>query len=238
MELSDVEVIESEMKRHGRTFNRAALEAIRPMAIERVREDESPTKVIASYGFNSTTNYNCVETVTKPGREVKTLRSRNATDRPRTFTATQEQQVFRWMNGCDPRQHGVEFCLWTRAVVSEPITEKSGVTLSVTAVSPWLAKLGLTPQKVLQRAYQHAPKLPRSGRAKRFRPLHSWQNLKGPNCLPGYAPSLSLAERVWSHVQRTGAARRLLRTGETLRGRIEQQLELVKKAPSLMRAFF
>ena len=47
--------------------------------------------------------------------------------------------------------------LWTRRIVALLIERKFGVRLGVTAVGPLLAKLGLTPQKPLQRAYQRDP---------------------------------------------------------------------------------
>ena len=47
--------------------------------------------------------------------------------------------------------------LWTRNVVAELIDQKFGVRLGVSAVGELLAKLGLTPQKPLQRAYQRDP---------------------------------------------------------------------------------
>lgn len=56
--------------------------------------------------------------------------------------------------------------------------------------------------------------------------------------LPGYAPDLNPDELVWSHVKRTGAARRPLRAGETLREKIEEQLALLKRTPHLIRSFF
>ena len=43
------------MKRDGRELDRKAQEAIRLMAVERVREGEQPSGVIASYGMNRTT---------------------------------------------------------------------------------------------------------------------------------------------------------------------------------------
>ena len=45
------------MKRDGRSFDHPTLEAIRLMAVERVREGESASAVIASYGFSRTTIY-------------------------------------------------------------------------------------------------------------------------------------------------------------------------------------
>ena len=44
------------------------------------------------------------------------LASRLAPGRPRRLTTRQEQKVFRWINGNDPRQYGLDFGLWTRSV--------------------------------------------------------------------------------------------------------------------------
>ena len=65
--------------------------------------------------------------------------------------------MFRWVNGRAPRQQGLEFGLWTRAVVVESIDKKFGIRLGLTAAGELPAKLGLTPQKPLQRAYQRDP---------------------------------------------------------------------------------
>jgi transposase len=73
------------------------------------------------------------------------------------LTPRQEQQVFRWVNGKDPRQYGLDFGLWTRSVVAALIERKFDVRLGLSAVGELLAKQGLTPQKPLQRAYQRDP---------------------------------------------------------------------------------
>src|SRR5277367_536851 len=142
------------MKRDGRSFDHRTLEAIRLMAVERVREGEPASSVIASYGFSRTTIHKWVKAAATPGIGVKALLSRPATGRPRTLSPRQEQQVFRWINGRDPRQYGLDFGLWTRSVVAGLIERKFGIRLGVTAVGELLANLGLTPQKPLQRAYQ------------------------------------------------------------------------------------
>ena len=145
------------MRRDGRGFDHRTLEAIRLMAIERVRNGERPSSVIASFGFNRTTIYKWINAASKPGVGLKALRSRPATGRPRSLTPRQEQQVFRWINGRDPRQYGLDFGLWTRSVVASLIEQKFGIRLGLSAVGELLAKLGLTPQKPLQRAYQRDP---------------------------------------------------------------------------------
>jgi transposase len=145
------------MKRDGRTLDHNTLETIRMMAIERVRDGEAPSEVIASYGFSRTTIYKWITAASRRGVGVQALRARPASGRPRTLTPQQERQVFRWINGRDPRQYGLDFGLWTRKVVADLIAQKFGTRLCLTAVGELLAKLNLTPQKPLQRAYQRDP---------------------------------------------------------------------------------
>jgi transposase len=145
------------MQRDGRGFDRGTLETIRLMAVERVREGERASSVISSYGFNRTTIYKWLAVVSSPGKGLNALRSRPATGRPRTLTPRQEKQVFAWVNGKDPRQYGLDFGLWTRAMIASLIEQKFAVKIGLTAVGELLAKLGLTPQKPLERAYQRNP---------------------------------------------------------------------------------
>ena len=315
------------------------------MAIERVREGERPADVIASYGFNRTTIYKWINATFMRGVGVKALRSKTATGRPPKLSNVQERQVFRWINGRDPRQYGLDFGLWTRAIVAELIEKKFGVRLGVTAVGALLAKLGLTPQKPLQRAYQRDPEaierwqretypsialqarlegadvffwdesgfradtvhgktwgvrgqtpvVQRPGQRQsisaasavnakgafwfctyegglnaelfidllkgmmrdRKKPVHLVldslpahkkavvreyvESMKGKlalHFLPGYAPDLNPDELVWSHVKRTGTARRPLRQGEKLREKIDDQLAKLQRTPHLIRSFF
>jgi transposase len=331
------------MKRDGRTFDHQTLEAIRLMAIERIREGEAPADVIASYGFNRTTIYKWMNAADERGDEA--LLSTPATGRPRSLTPAQEQQVFRWVNGRDPRQYGLDFGLWTRTIVAQLIEKKFKVNLGLTAVGDLLAKLGLTPQKPLQRAYQRDPEaiekwqrerypaLARQARQEkadvffwdesgfradavhgktwgvrgqtpvverpgqrqsisaasavnakggfwfctyvgalnaelfivllrkmmrhRKRPVHlvldglpahkkacvrdyvaSTKGKLTLHFLPGYAPDLNPDELVWSHVKRTGVARRPLQKGEKLEEKITEQLSEIQNRPDLVRSFF
>ena len=145
------------MKRDGRKLDHATLETIRVMAVERVWEGEAASAVIASYGFSRTTIYKRLRAAARPGVGLRALQARPAPGRPRRLTLRREQQVFRWINGRDPRQYGLDFGLWTRSVVAALIERKFGIRLGLTAVGELLGKLNLTPQKPLQRAYQRDP---------------------------------------------------------------------------------
>jgi transposase len=148
---------ESVMKRDGRTLDHKTLEELRRMAVQRVWEGERPSAVIASYGFARQVIYKWLRQAKGTGRGLRALRSRKGTGRPRRLTDKQERQLFRWINGKDPRQYGFDFGLWSRLVVRQLIADKFGANLGVTAVGKLLAKLGLTPQKPLQRAYERDP---------------------------------------------------------------------------------
>jgi len=145
------------MTRDGRTLDHRTLETIRTMAVARVREGEQPSAVIASYGFHRCTIYRWLKVARGRGRGLKALASRPATGRPRTLTAAQERQVFRWIHGKNPRQYGFDFGLWTRQIVQALIVRRFGVCLSLASIGAVLARQGLTPQKPLQRAYQRDP---------------------------------------------------------------------------------
>jgi len=144
------------MKRDGRKLDHKTLEAIRLMAMERLSEGEAASAVMASYGLCRTTIYKWQRKV-RAGKGVNALLSRKASGRPRTLTPSQEKRVFGWINGRDPRQYGFDFGLWTRQVVSQLIKDRFGVELSLRSVGALLARLGLTPQKPLQRAYERDP---------------------------------------------------------------------------------
>ena len=144
------------MVRDGRKLDHKTLEAIRRMAVERVREGEVASAVIASYGFCRTTIYKWLRKVKRGGRGDP-LRSSKGTGRPAKLTAKQMQQVFRWINGKDPRQYGFDFGLWTRKIVAQLIAERFSIDLSLASVGKLLASLNVTPQKPLTRAYQRDP---------------------------------------------------------------------------------
>ena len=333
------------MKRDGRSHDRKTQEAIRLMAVERIREGEDVASVMASYGFCRTTAYKWLAKARGRGRGMRVLSARKGTGRPPKLTASQTQQVFRWVNGKNPLQYGFDFGLWTRAIVRELIVRKFGIKLSISSVGTLLAELNLTPQKPLQRAYQRDPQaierwqretypalVSRAKREKaeitfwdesgfradavhgrtwaergqtpvvnrpgqrqgmsaasavtskgafwfatyqgglsgelfaellrklmyrRRKPLHlvidglpahkkkvvkdyvaSTEGRLTLHFLPGYAPDLNPDELVWSHIKRTGVARKPLLKGERLEERVHEQLQAIADNPKLVRSFF
>jgi transposase len=331
------------MQIDGRTFSHEVSEQIRIMAVRRVREGEVPSEVIRSYGLCRTTIYRWLRAARRGGE--KALKAHKSPGPKRKLTDRQRQQVFRWINGKDPRQYGFDFGLWTRKIVQSLIAEKFGFDVGVTAVGRLLAELEITPQKPLRRAYERDPRAiarwmkqdyPRlrararrrgakiffldeagirsdsvlgrtwapkgrtpevntSGqrqsvnaisavnargefwfkvytkrlnkelflqflkaflRSRRIPVLlvvdghpahrariiaHYVQSLKGRleiHFLPGYAPELNPDEFVWNHLKNQGVSKKPLHQGESLRARVQQDLERIRRAPALVRSFF
>jgi transposase len=145
------------MKRDGRTLAHETLEEIRKLAVQRMNEGERPAAVAASFGMHRSWAFKCRAAARGKGKGLRALKSTTASGRPRKLSATQERQVFRWVNGKNPQQYGFDFGLWTRQIVQSLVLERFGTQLSLASIGTMLARLGLTAQKPLQRAYQRDP---------------------------------------------------------------------------------
>ena len=157
MELLCLVFTKDGMKRDGRKLAHNTLEEMRVLAVQRMSEGEHPADVAASLGLNRSWAYKCRAAAKGRGRGLKALRSTKGTGRPRKLTAKQERQVFRWVNGKRPDQYGFDFGLWTRQIVQELLLSRFEVKLSLASIGALLARLGLTAQKPLERAYQRDP---------------------------------------------------------------------------------
>lgn len=145
------------MKNDNRTLTRKSLGAMRFMALERMAEGESPAAVSASFGMHRTWAYKGRLKARGRGKGKQAVRLPPRLRRK--WTNAQEQQVFRWVNAQNPWQYGFDFGLWTLRIVGELIAQRFGVMLSLALVGALLARVGLTPQKPLQRAYQREPEV-------------------------------------------------------------------------------
>ncbi len=141
----------------GRTLDHKTLMHIRTQAVRRVVEDgEIPSEVMRSYGLCRTTIYPWLREFKDKGWEAL-AESISQGPKPK-LSETQKQRVKRWIIGKDPRQYGFDFGLWSRRIVQQLIEEKLKVSLSLTSVGKLLARLNITPQMPLRRAYERDPK--------------------------------------------------------------------------------
>ena len=146
------------MKRDGRALDHTTLQEFRLLAVRRVREGEKPSVVVRSLGMNRTSIYRWLRAEADSGQGERALLARPITGRPAKLTLSQQAQVLGWIDGNDPRQYGLGVGLWTRRIVALLVEQMLGLRMGLTAVGRMLARLGLTPQKPLQRAYPRDPK--------------------------------------------------------------------------------
>lgn len=167
------------MKKDGRSYSHETLEQFRMLAIDRIRQNESPARVAQSFGMHRSWGYRVAKQAAGRGRGKRALKSTVGTGRPRKLTATQEREVFRSMDGKHPHQYGFDFALWTRAIVAAFIEERFDVCLSLASVGTMLARLGLTVQKPLKRAYQRSPEAITEWKEQIFPSIASQAKLEG-----------------------------------------------------------
>ena len=144
------------MKRDGRSLDHKTLEELRRMAVRRVIEGgEKASKVSADYGFCRNYVYPWLKAFQEGGWDA--LCESIAEGREPKLTEKQREQIKRWILGKDPRQYGFDFGLWTRRIVQNLIQDKWKIELGLTSVGRLLARLQITPQKPLRRAYERDP---------------------------------------------------------------------------------
>jgi len=144
------------MKYDARKISTEEQHLIRKLAVQRVLAGESAAEVTRSFGLGSKTIFTWLKVAREKG--INALAPKARTGRNRALSPIEEQEVKHWIVGGDPRQHGFDFGLWTRQIVSSLITEKFGIELSLSGVGKLLHRLGLTPQKPLRRAYERDEK--------------------------------------------------------------------------------
>lgn len=144
------------MKYDARKLSTEEQHLIRKIAVQRVFDGESVAAVTRSLGLGSKTIYGWLKIARQEG--VDALAPKPRTGRNRKLSSAEEQEVKRWVVGGDPRQHGFDFGLWTRQIVSDLIQERFGIEMGLTSVGDLLRRLGLTPQKPLRRAYERDEK--------------------------------------------------------------------------------
>ena len=140
----------------GRTLDHTVSEHLRIMAVRRVVEGgERPGEVMRSMGLHRTSIYPWLKSYAEGGYEA--LRGTKALGPRPKLTEAQCAQVRRWIIGKDPRQYGFDFGLWTRSIIQALIEERLQIRVCLATVSSILARLEITPQKPLRRAYERDP---------------------------------------------------------------------------------
>ncbi len=140
------------MRFDARKYSADEQALIRRLSVQRVFDGERPCDVTKAYGLSGKVIFRWIARAKKDGLDSLAPLSRPG--RTRALTEEAEHEVKSWIVGKDPRQHGFDFGLWTRKIVSDLIESRLGVILSLNSVGRLLHRQGLIPQKPLRRAYE------------------------------------------------------------------------------------
>ena len=140
------------MSTDGRNLDRVSQARIRLMACRRISKDETVTEVMKSSGYCRTTYYKWRKTYRRKG-ESGIQRKKGSGSKP-LVAHKHYTRIISWINGKDPRDYGYASGLWTRVIVSELIRKKLNIKIGIGAVGDLLARMNVTPQKPLRRAYE------------------------------------------------------------------------------------
>jgi transposase len=110
------------MKNDGRSLSHSDNETIRRLAIKRVLEGEKPSLVMASFGYCRTSMYKWIREYKLKG--TKSLNSIKHIGPPSKLTNSQKDILKKMIIKKDPRDHGLETGLWTRANICLLINKK------------------------------------------------------------------------------------------------------------------
>lgn len=150
----------------GRKLDHKTLEALRLRAVDQVQRGAHPEEVAAALGMARGTVYGWLAKYRDGGQGA--LLARPVPGRPPRLQPLQMRKLWALIVGTDPRQLQFEFALWTREMVRELIRREFGVGLSVVSAGRLLAKMGLSPQRPLYRAYQQNPEAVRQWKEEEY----------------------------------------------------------------------
>lgn len=153
-------------RRDGRSLDRSILEYVRINSIERWLNGEPPQSIIQTTGLCHTTIYKWIHSYQTGG--MGALQASSAPGNPPKLSDKQCAQLRPLIVGKDPRQYGFDFGLWTRRLIVDLIQEKFGISIGLTAVGALLARLEITPQKPLRRAYERDPEAIKEWKDQRY----------------------------------------------------------------------
>jgi len=140
------------MKYNARQLSADEQALLRRLAVQRVFDGESAAEVTRSYGLGARTIFTWLKVAREKGLDALAPKPRPG--RGKLLSDFEAEEVKRWVLSGDPRQHGFDFGLWTRQIVSDLIYSRMNIRISLSAVGELLHRVGLTPQKPMRRAYE------------------------------------------------------------------------------------
>lgn len=140
-----------------RKLSRQAKEALRERAVKMVRNKRTSIAETARLlGVSKVSIHAWLNLYDEGG--VAALKVKIAPGRERKLTKNQEHRLFQIIRKKTPEAFGFTSMLWTREIVAKVIKKLFGVSFALQTISRVLARLSITFQKPIRRAYQCDPK--------------------------------------------------------------------------------
>ena len=133
-------------------MDREALAQVRIRAVSQIRGGESPEQVAKVLGVNRVTVYRWLSRFADGG--YKGLKRKKAPGKEPILNHAQMKSLYYMVIDSTPEQMKLPFALWTLAGIQKCIQDRFDVILSKATMGRVMARLGLSFQKPLQRAYE------------------------------------------------------------------------------------
>lgn len=128
-------------------------------AVQLMASGESPEVVAEFLGVSRSSVFEWQKKYREGG--LAALSTKFASGRPTFLSDDQMLRLRSFIVGRDPRQFSFGVALWTRKIVRDLIVRQFDLQVSLPTVGRILAKLGLSAQRPMYRAYQQNPELVR-----------------------------------------------------------------------------
>jgi len=176
------------MNKDTRSLSATAQEVIRRKAVQAVLAGKKQKEVAQIFGVSPQSVCAWMKKYRQNGDRSLKSRRRGRPKRSR-LAPWQAAQIVRAITDHHPEQLKLPFYLWTRQAVTDLISQRFGIRLSVWTIGRYLKHWGFSPQKPVRRAYEQNPKevqnwLEREypairGRAKREKAEINWGDEMG-----------------------------------------------------------
>lgn len=138
----------------------------RVLVVEAIENGFSPDQVAEIFKVSRSSVFDWQKAYRERGEDA--LRTKKTRGPKAKLNDGQMSQLYRLVVGNDPRQLSFGLALWTRGMIQELILRQFGVRLSLVTVGNILAKLGMSPQRPLHRAYERDPEKVQEWKDKKF----------------------------------------------------------------------
>jgi transposase len=116
---------------------------------------------------------------TANSKGIAGLHDEQRSGRPSKLTPEALQWLYDAITGGSPRQHYLEFALWSLSIIRALIIKKYNVTLNKSTICRMMSKMGLSPQVPLYQSYKKSPNKVNYYLRKRYPAVADWAKANG-----------------------------------------------------------